>query len=43
MDTNQGLTSGVLGVYMYAYFYWHMHDFGHAYADTYAHFSPMIF
>ena len=26
-----------------ANFYWHTHDFGHAYLDTYTHFFPTIF
>ena len=38
-----GLTSGVLRIRTYAYFYWPMYDFGHAYVDTYARFSRMIF
>ena len=25
-------------VCMYAYFYWHLHDLGHVYVDTYPHF-----
>ena len=36
--TMQGSTIGVHGVRVYAYFYWHTHDFGHAYVVTYAHF-----
>ena len=35
----QGSTTGVHCIHMYAYFYWHMHNFGHAYIDMYAHFS----
>ena len=27
-------TIGIRHVRMYAYFYWHTHDFGHAYADV---------
>ena len=38
---NQVSTIGVsCGV---SYFYWRMHDFGHVYVDTYAHFFPKIF
>ena len=40
---SQGSTIGICPVCAFAYFYWHMHDFGHAYADTYAHFFPVIF
>ena len=39
----QGSTIGVGRVRKYASFYWRTHDFGHAHADTYAHFFPMIF
>ena len=39
----QGLTIGMRTVHTYAYFYWHMHDFGLVYAGTYAHFFRMIF
>ena len=39
----QDSTIGVRRIHTYAYFYWHTHDFGHVYVDTYAHFSPMIF
>ena len=38
-----GLTIGVRRVHMYASFYWHRHDFEHAYVDTYPHFFPTIF
>ena len=34
----QGSTIGVRRVCMYAYFYWHSHDLGHVYVDTYPHF-----
>ena len=27
----------------YVQVYWHTHDFGHAYLDTYTHFFPTIF
>ena len=36
-------TIGVRHARLYAYFYWPMHDFGHAYVDTYVHFFPVIF
>ena len=39
----QGSTIGVHRVWTYPSFYWHMHDFGHAHIDTYAHFFHMIF
>ena len=35
----QGSTTGVHFIHMYAYFYWHVHNFGHTYVDTYAQFS----
>ena len=38
-----GLTIIVRHIHMYAYFYWRMYDFWHAYIETYAHFFPMIF
>ena len=40
---NQGSTNGIRRVCMYAYFHWHIHDFGHEYVDTYAHLSQMVF
>ena len=39
----QGLTIGLRCVHRYTSFYWHSHDFGHAYTDMYAHFFTMIF
>ena len=39
----QYLTIDICCICTYAYFYWCTHDFGHAYVDTYGHFSPMVF
>ena len=41
--SNQGLTNGICCRCTYAYFYYGMHDFEHAYIDMYAHFFLMIF
>ena len=37
------LINGVRRVHMYVYFYWHTHDFGREYVDTYANLFPMVF
>ena len=39
----QGSTIVVHRIHRYSQFYWRMHEFGHAYIDTYAHLFPMIF
>ena len=39
----QGSTIGVCRVCTYAYFYWSMHNFRHAYVDTYSFFSLLFF
>ena len=41
--SNQGFTNGICHRCTYAYFYYRMHDFEHAYIDMYAHFFPMVF
>ena len=41
--SNQGFTNGICRRCTYAYFYYRMHDFEHAYIDMYAHFFPMVF
>lgn len=40
---SQGSTIVVSRVLMYAYLSWRTPDFGHAYVDIYAHFSPYDF
>ena len=39
---NQGSTNDVHRVRTYTYFYWHTHDFEHAYIDKYARFFPIF-
>ena len=39
----QSLTIGICRVHIYAYFYWHMHDFGHEYVETYAYIFSTFF
>ena len=39
----QDLTNGIRHIHMYAFFYWHTHDFRHTYVDVDAHFFPTIF
>ena len=38
----QGSTIVVRRIHTYTYFYWHTHDFGHAYVDMYAHISLLF-
>ena len=42
MDAH-GTIIGIHCVGTYAYFYWHTHDFRHAYVDTYTYFVPYDF
>ena len=39
----QDSTIGICHVRTYTYFYWHMHDFEHAYVHMYTHFSLKFF
>ena len=39
----QGSTICVHCIHMSTYFYWHTHNFGHAYVNTYFHFFLMVF
>ena len=41
--TGQGSTIAICRIHTHAYFFSRMHDFGHAYVNTYAYFLPMIF